>query len=128
MNNQAFVLLANLAPTINQVANRISIAGHTDAMPFQKNEDYTNWELSVDRANAARNALISGGLQEDKIARVVGMSSTVLFDPANPGGSSNRRISIVVLNKGVDQSIRMQEEKLNAIIQKTMKDKLEHVQ
>lgn len=120
INSYAAAVLANLAPLLNKNDNRISIAGHTDAIPFQKNGDYTNWELSVDRANAARNALIAGGLRESKIAMVVGLGSTVLFDAANPENPANRRISMIILNKVLDQANKNQETKLNTIIKNSM--------
>lgn len=94
-------ILENLAEPLNSVENRISIAGHTDADQFQSNE-MTNWELSSQRANAARRALIEGGLAEGKVARVVGLADTVLFDKENPNSAVNRRISIVVLKKDKD--------------------------
>jgi len=60
---------------------------------------YSNWELSADRANAARRALLEGGMGEDKVARVVGLSSSVLFDKTDPQNPINRRISIVVMTR-----------------------------
>ncbi|WP_334131993.1 OmpA family protein, partial [Silanimonas lenta] len=78
---------------------------HTDITPFAGGDTgYTNWELSADRANAARRALISGGLSPDKIARVVGTASTVLFDQENPTNPINRRISIIVMNKAAEDA------------------------
>jgi chemotaxis protein MotB len=79
------------------VPNRISLTGHTDVTPYAGITGYTNWDLSTDRANAARRALESSGLATDRVSRVVGLSSSVLFDRANPRNPINRRISIVVL-------------------------------
>nr|WP_295680825.1 flagellar motor protein MotB [uncultured Nevskia sp.] len=90
-------ILRELATFIGEVPNRISISGHTDTTPYGKANGYTNWELSADRANAARRALVAGGLSEDKIAVVVGLSSSVLFDKENAQAPINRRISIVVM-------------------------------
>ena len=90
-------ILHELARFIGEVPNRISISGHTDTTPYGKANGYTNWELSADRANAARRALVAGGLSEDKIAVVVGLSSSVLFDKENAQAPINRRISIVVM-------------------------------
>jgi len=64
---------------------------------------YTNWDLSADRANAARRALESGGLAPDKVSRVVGLSSSVLFDKDNSRDPINRRISIIVMTKAADE-------------------------
>jgi chemotaxis protein MotB len=66
---------------------------------------YTNWELSADRANASRRELVNGGLPESKIAKVVGLSSTVLFDAKSPQSPINRRISLIVMNKQAEDKI-----------------------
>ena len=99
--------LRELASIINGVPNRISISGHTDIRPYVK-ANYSNWELSSDRANAARRALLDGGLPPEKIGRVVGLASSVLLDKDVPDSPVNRRISIVVMNKRTENAI-MQE-------------------
>jgi chemotaxis protein MotB len=91
-------ILRELGKFIETVPNRISISGHTDVTRYANPNGYTNWELSADRANAARRALLAGGLSEDKVAVVVGLSSSVLFDKDNPQAPINRRISIIVMN------------------------------
>lgn len=93
------VILGDLAKFINQVPNHISISGHTDDAPYSSDNGYSNWELSTDRANAARRALIAGGLNDDKVARVVGLAASVPLDKAHPGDPINRRISIIVMTK-----------------------------
>jgi chemotaxis protein MotB len=110
-------ILDQIGKIINTVPNHISIAGHTDATPFasryiyveygsfEERRAYTNWELSADRANAARRELIVGGMHQDKIARVVGLADSVLFDKAKPNDPINRRISIIVLNKETEAAI-----------------------
>ena len=92
-------ILHELAKYLETVSNRISLTGHTDAKPYPGNGGYSNWELSADRANAARRALVLGGLPDEKIARVVGLGSSVLFNKAEPESPINRRISIVVMTK-----------------------------
>ncbi len=92
-------ILKTLAPYLNSVPNQIAIIGHTDAHQYPRKARYTNWELSADRANAARRALVEGGLARGKVARVVGLASTVLFDKANPYDPINRRISIIVMTR-----------------------------
>ncbi len=100
------LILKNLGPMINSLPNKISINGHTDALPFPTNQSgYTNWELSSDRANTARRELIKGGLAEDKILRVVGLASSVPFNTSNPSDPMNRRISIVVMNKKTETEV-----------------------
>jgi len=92
-------ILFELARTLGSVNNKMSLTGHTDATPFSGRPGYTNWELSADRANTARRALVAGGVRPEQIARVVGLSDSVLFDKDNPSAPVNRRISIIVLNK-----------------------------
>ncbi|MEN5207157.1 flagellar motor protein MotB [Stenotrophomonas terrae] len=92
-------ILLELSHFINQVPNHISITGHTDTTAYSTQLGYGNWELSADRANAARRTLLEGGMEEIKVARVVGLASSVLFDKINPQNPINRRISIVVMTK-----------------------------
>jgi chemotaxis protein MotB len=95
-------ILKEVAKYLNSVPNRVSLSGHTDDKAYAGAAGYTNWELSADRANAARRALLSGGLETHKIARVVGLASSVLFDKANPYNPINRRISIIVMTKSAE--------------------------
>jgi chemotaxis protein MotB len=98
-------ILVELAQYLNGVPNRISLSGHTDASPYAGTTKlYTNWELSADRANAARRALIAGGLDEHKIARVVGLASSVLFVKDEPLNPINRRISIIVMTRRAEDA------------------------
>ena len=93
-------ILHEIGFALNDVPNRISLSGHTDASPYGSGEQgYSNWELSADRANASRRELIYGGMGETKVLRVVGLSSSVLFDKSDPFNPINRRISIIVMNK-----------------------------
>ncbi|HEY6453382.1 MAG TPA: flagellar motor protein MotB [Steroidobacteraceae bacterium] len=97
-------ILHELAPYLNTVPNRISLSGHTDTTPYMAQNGATNWDLSADRANAARRALEGGGLATDKVARVVGLSSSVLCDKVNPRDPINRRISIIVMTRQADEA------------------------
>ena len=93
-------ILHEIGKVINDVPNRISLSGHTDASPYYGGErGYSNWELSADRGNAARRELLAGGMEETRIARVVGLSASVLLDSQDPYNPSNRRVSIIVMNK-----------------------------
>ncbi|MGH8379611.1 flagellar motor protein MotB [Pseudomonas sp.] len=98
------ILLA-MADTIKAVPNKISISGHTDAKPYAGTGDFGNWELSANRANAARRALVAGGYPDAQVARVVGYASSSLFDRANPLNPVNRRIDIIVLTKKAQRTI-----------------------
>ena len=99
-------ILAELAKFIDTVPNHISISGHTDITQYGNDGGYTNWELSTDRANAARRALIAGGMAADKIDRIVGLASTVLFDKEHPDNPINRRISIIVMSQDAENDAR----------------------
>ncbi len=110
-------ILKKIGRIINTVPNHISITGHTDSSPFatkyiyveygsfEERRAYSNWELSADRANAARRELIKGGMKKSKIGQVIGLSDSVLFDKSRPYSPINRRISIVVLNKETEVAI-----------------------
>jgi chemotaxis protein MotB len=98
------ILLA-MADTIRAVPNKISISGHTDAKPFAGRGDFGNWELSSNRANAARRTLVAGGYPDEQVARVVGYASSALFDREDPFNPVNRRIDIVVLTKKAQRAI-----------------------
>jgi chemotaxis protein MotB len=105
MEPYAAQILDQLAPVINELPNRLSVSGHTDAKPLGGSLGYTNWELSTDRANAARKELIRGGLKEDKMMRVVGLAASVPMVQSNPFDPINRRISIVILNKKTEEDL-----------------------
>ena len=94
------MILDEIGVALNEVPNRISISGHTDATPYSSGvRGYSNWELSADRANSTRRELITAGMDEGKVLRVVGLASSVLFNKDDPLDPVNRRISIIVLNK-----------------------------
>ena len=99
-------ILRAIGQMLNTVPNRISLTGHTDAAPYANGGTaYSNWELSCDRANASRRELVAGGMNEDKVLRVVGMASSIPLDKENPMAPINRRISIIVLNKKTEDDI-----------------------
>lgn len=99
-------ILHEIGRVLNEVPNRVSLSGHTDATPYFGGErGYSNWELSADRANASRRELVLGGMQEAKVMRVVGLSSAVLFDKEDPLNPINRRISIIVMKKQAEEAI-----------------------
>jgi chemotaxis protein MotB len=98
------ILLA-MADTIKAVPNKISISGHTDATPYVGNNGVGNWELSSNRANAARRALLAGGYPDQQVARVVGYASSALYDKEQPTNPVNRRIDIVVMTKKAQERV-----------------------
>ncbi len=89
-------LLEIVVDATHDIENKISVAGHTDARPFRNTRAYSNWELSTDRANAARRSLVAAGMPDSKIVRVAGHGSAepLMADPLAP---QNRRISITLL-------------------------------
>ena len=110
------VILREIGKALNAVPNKVSFSGHTDAAQFGGGEKgFSNWELSTNRANASRREMIAGGMDENKVMRVVGLSSTVLFDKNDPLSSANRRINIVVLNKRTEEA--MLQEDGNAVLE-----------
>ncbi len=89
-------IIAWLAGQLNQYNNRIVVTGHTDVAQYQ-HDDYSNWELSTDRANATRRELIKNGMQKEKIIRIIGVGDTSLLDKSNGLNPSNRRIEITIM-------------------------------
>src|SRR5690606_28586362 len=78
-------ILRELSGLMNDIPNRLSLSGHTDAKPYSGGErGYSNWELSADRANASRRELVAGGIADDKIIRVVGQGSSVMLHKSDP--------------------------------------------
>jgi chemotaxis protein MotB len=99
MNERSRQLLELVAKVIAPLPNKLSISGHTDATPYQGKADYSNWELSTDRANAARRQLETFGVDDKRMQNVSGKADTdpkVKNDPFSP---ENRRISIVLLRE-----------------------------
>ena len=96
LNANGNELLGMLAKQLSSVPNQLSIEGHTDSQPFSSNSGYTNWELSTDRANAARRVMQSDGLRHNQISQVRGYADQRLRVPSNPLDPSNRRISLIV--------------------------------
>jgi chemotaxis protein MotB len=98
-------ILHVLGMVLNDVPNRIGLSGHTDSTPYFSEAGYSNWELSADRANASRRALVVGGLADAKILRVVGLAAAAPLDRADPFNPINRRISIIVMNKRTEDAV-----------------------
>ena len=98
-------ILEAIAPVLNDVPNKIGLSGHTDSTPYFSETGYSNWELSADRANASRRALVQGGLADNKILRVVGLAGAAHLDRQDPFSPINRRISIIVMNKKTEENV-----------------------
>jgi chemotaxis protein MotB len=93
-------LLGLLAGELKTLPNALLIEGHTDAAPYSSDANYSNWELSADRANAARRLLQADGVRNDQVTQVRGYADQLLRVKSNPYDPSNRRISILVKNDG----------------------------
>jgi chemotaxis protein MotB len=99
----AVTILTQIGAALNDVDNRISIAGHTDAVPYTAGpEGYSNWELSSERANAARRSLVAGGMHGEKLLQVRGLADVLPLNSNVADEPTNRRISILVLNKAAE--------------------------
>ena len=92
-------LLGLLAAELKTLPNSLLIEGHTDAAQYSDDRNYSNWELSADRANAARRLLQQDGVRGDQVTQVRGYADQLLRVKANPFDPSNRRISILVKNQ-----------------------------
>jgi chemotaxis protein MotB len=98
-------ILREIGVTLMDVENKISLDGHTDRSAYGSPLGYSNWELSADRANATRRELMAAGMPEDKLARVVGMGSSLPYEPENPKAPSNRRITLLVMTREAEERL-----------------------
>ena len=99
-------ILHQIGAALGGVENRISLSGHTDAVPYGNGDrGYSNWELSADRANASRRELVAAGMPDAKLGRVVGMAASDLLEPENPRAAVNRRITITVLTHEAEERL-----------------------
>ena len=96
LNDDGKELLQALAQELGKIPNHVSIEGHTDAKPYSGRGDYGNWELSADRANAARRLMQANGLHEGQVSQVRGYADQKLRVPSDPLEPSNRRVSLIV--------------------------------
>ena len=96
LNTSGQEMLALLAVELGKVPNHVSVEGHTDARPFTGKRSYSNWELSADRANAARRLMHQSGLRPDQVSQVRGFADQRLRNLRDAQDPSNRRISIIV--------------------------------
>jgi chemotaxis protein MotB len=95
-NDQGKELLSLLAAQLGKLPNSLSVEGHTDSKPYAASGNYTNWELSADRANAARRIMQQNGLGPNQVSQVRGYADQRLRKPQNPEDPANRRISVIV--------------------------------
>ncbi len=99
-------ILREIGAALSGLENRVSLAGHTDAVPYGNSErGYSNWELSSDRANASRRELVAAGMPDAKLGRVVGLAASDLLEPDTPRSAANRRITITVLTREAEERL-----------------------
>jgi chemotaxis protein MotB len=96
MSTDGTELLKTLAQELGKLPNRVAIEGHTDSKPYPPTAAYTNWELSADRANAARRLMMQNGFRDNQVTQVRGFADQRLRKPDAPLDSLNRRISLIV--------------------------------
>jgi len=89
-------LLKALAQEIGKLPNKVVMEGHTDSRKFAGQAEYSNWELSADRANAARRWMRENGMPEEQVAQVRGFADHNLRDPAHPEDGGNRRVTLII--------------------------------
>jgi chemotaxis protein MotB len=95
-NENGQELLSLLAQELGKLPNRLSIEGHTDSKPYSGKSEYSNWELSTDRANAARRLMQRDGVRPDQVSQVCGYADQLLRDKNDPQNPANRRITVIV--------------------------------
>jgi len=100
-NSNGRELLMTIAEELGKISNEISIEGHTDSEPYSGRANYSNWELSTDRANASRRLMQLHGLRSDQVAQVRGFADQDPRNTKDPSDPSNRRITLIV--KYLDQ-------------------------
>ncbi len=103
-------LLREVGSVLADVPNRLTLEGHTDAVPFAgsvlgRERGYSNWELSADRANASRRELLAGGLPEEQVLRIQGLAASNPFDRTDATAPTNRRISIIVMTRDAEDNV-----------------------
>ena len=96
LRGESVRVLSLIAAEIGKLENDLIVEGHTDSRPFGVSEQYGNWELSVDRANAARRVMTREGLRPKQLKGVRGLADTQLHNADDPGDPRNRRVSILV--------------------------------
>ena len=97
--------LTLISKELGKMPNKISIEGHTDSRRYSSDEGYTNWELSADRANAARRLMQSNGIGSGQIEQVRGFADQMPRVPGNPEDPSNRRITVIVASAPVVENV-----------------------
>ena len=121
MRGESARILSVIASEIGKLDNDLFIEGHTDSRPYTAQEQYTNWELSADRANAARRVMMREGIRPDQLKGVRGFADTQLHMANDPADPRNRRVSILVRSQvaaNAEQIAKALNDKLSAVAPK----------
>jgi chemotaxis protein MotB len=97
-------LLKKLAEEIGKLPNSVTMEGHTDSRPYVGQDNYSNWELSADRANAARRWMEMNGMRKDQVIQIRGFADHSLRDPSNAASAANRRITVIIQYQAANPS------------------------
>jgi chemotaxis protein MotB len=108
-------ILALIAQELGGLPNHMTIEGHTDSRPYGSQGSYSNWELSTDRANAARRLMESTGLKQDQVFAVRGFADRQLRNPQDPLDFQNRRVSIIVMFQDLDPRLPLETPRPEAV-------------
>lgn len=103
-------LLEEVTKAILPMPNKVSVRGHTDAVPYRGRANYSNWELSTDRANSSRRVMVNAGLPLERIGNVLGKAATDPLIKDDPRAPQNRRLSIILLREATLQNLAAQKE------------------
>jgi chemotaxis protein MotB len=106
LRGESVRILGVIAAELGRLTNDIAVEGHTDSRPYLNGQVYGNWELSVDRANAARRVIVHEGLAPERIRAVRGLADTELHVPSDPFDPRNRRVSILVRSRLLDGKVK----------------------
>jgi chemotaxis protein MotB len=102
-------LLKKLAEEIGKLPNRVTVEGHTDSRPFTQRADYSNWELSADRANSARRWMEENGMRDDQVSQVRGYADKNLRDKTRPEEATNRRVTLIIQYMNAKEAVSVPE-------------------
>ncbi len=94
-------ILREVAGIISLLPNYVAIEGHTDALVHSGDKNYTNWELSTERANAVRRFLVGAGVPKEQIAKVIGKADHESINPKDPESPQNNRVTVILLKDGI---------------------------
>jgi chemotaxis protein MotB len=102
-------LLKKLAEEIGKLPNHVTVEGHTDSRTFTQRADYSNWELSADRANSARRWMEENGMRDDQVSQVRGYADKNLRDKTRPEEATNRRVTLIIQYMNAKEAVSVPE-------------------